>query len=91
MSNEPGIVSPARGIAAILGLAAFAVAVLSGLLVGNPGIVVLWNALVAMLVCQLAGMAIGAMAAKTIDDHMAEYKAKAESASQTPDHRVENV
>lgn len=89
MSKATGIVSPTRGIAAILGLAAFAVAVLSGLLAGNPGIVVLWNAVVAMVICQVSGMLIGAAASKTIDQHMTEYKATAEAAH--ADQGVENV
>lgn len=52
---------PTKVIAAICGLSAFAVAIIAGLTVDNPVEVVLVRALVAMVLCQVLGTAIGAI------------------------------
>lgn len=62
-------------IAASLALSAFAVAIVAGLAAGNPARTVLFNAVVAMILCQILGLVIGALAERAISDHLAAYKA----------------
>lgn len=49
----------AKLIAAIIGLCAFAIAIVVGLMVDNPADVILVRAVVAMLACSIVGFIIG--------------------------------
>jgi hypothetical protein len=62
-------------IASIFALAAFAVAVVAGLAGDNATRTILTNAIVAMIVCNVVGLLIGAVLERTIDDHMKQYRA----------------
>lgn len=53
-----------------MGLAAFFIAVLSGLMVDNPADVILARALVAMIACCTLGSCLGAMAERAIDEQL---------------------
>jgi hypothetical protein len=66
---------PTKIIAACLGLAAFAVAVISGLASGSDPARTLTVALASMLICQCVGLAIGAAASTIVDERVAAYKA----------------
>ncbi len=64
-----------RVISTAFGLAGFAVAVLAGLVAGNEPSTVLVRAILALFVCNLLGMAIGAVADVVIRDHVDRYMA----------------
>lgn len=93
----------AKVIAATIALGGFVVALLAGMRAGNPAHLVLFDALVALLACQLLGIAVGAIATGIIHDHVARHKAEhpipdididsSRSASPTPDAKAfaENV
>ncbi len=62
---------PGRVIAAIFALAAFAVAIVAGLAVGNPPGRILASALVSMVLCQVVGWAVGAIGERVVREHLA--------------------
>lgn len=66
---------PAKVIAASFALAAFAVAVIAGLASGNPTRAILTDAILAMLACHLAGLFIGALMQRVINEHLDGYRA----------------
>ena len=66
---------PTKVIGACLGLAGFAVAILAGLAADNPSDQILTRALLSMLGCQLIGLAIGAVAERTIDERLEAHRA----------------
>jgi len=61
-------------IAAILALGAFAVAALSGAHTGNGVVSVLWQALVAMVVCYALGLALGSIGERTVREYIEQHK-----------------
>lgn len=61
-------------IATATGLSGFAVAVLAGLAVENPGQVVLGRALVSMLGCYVLGQMLGAGAESVVRRRIEAYK-----------------
>lgn len=64
-----------RLVASCLGLSGFAVAVVTGLAVGNPAGRVLTIALVCMIGCHIVGLVVGMVGEKVIADYMRQYKA----------------
>ena len=66
-----------RRTAGSLALLAFAVCLLAGLNAGNSTATVLSNALAAMGVTFVVGLAVGAMAQKMLDENVAAEAAKA--------------
>lgn len=68
----PGVAT--KVIAASCGLTAFAVAILSGLMVGNEAQTVLIRALVALVVGQVVGMVVGAIGERTVGEAMRAYQ-----------------
>lgn len=68
----PGVAT--KVIAASCGLTAFAVAVVSGLLVGNEAQTVLIRALVALVVGQIVGMVVGAVGERTVAESIRGYQ-----------------
>ena len=56
-----------------MALAAFAVAVLAGLSVGNPSQDIVLRAIISMLICQVVGMVIGMMGERIVNDHAVRY------------------
>jgi len=61
-----------RSIGGCFALAAFAVAVISGLAAGNAASLVLVRAILAMLVCYPVGLLIGMICTRVIDSHLRE-------------------
>lgn len=66
---------PTRIIGACLGLTGFAVAIVAGLAADNPADEILGRALLSMLGCQLAGLAIGCVAERAIEERAASHRA----------------
>ncbi|MEX2219874.1 MAG: hypothetical protein WD749_14070 [Phycisphaerales bacterium] len=64
-----------KSIAAAFALAGFTVAIVSGLGAGNPVVRVLQGAIIAMVLCYLAGLVIGAVALRAAAEHVERYKA----------------
>lgn len=69
---SPGV--PTKLAAASLGLAGFAIALVAGLAADNPADVVLGRALVALLLCNLAGWIAGVVAERTVAEGVARYR-----------------
>ncbi len=65
----------ASTIAGCFALAAFAVAIVAGLAAGNPPHSVLWRAMVALVVCYPAGLAVGLVAQHIVDQHIEGHRA----------------
>lgn len=65
---------PARLISGVLGLMAFVLASVVGLIAGNPGFVVLMRALVAMFVCAVIGRVLGVMGEVCVREYVTRYK-----------------
>src|SRR5690606_20690399 len=63
-------------IATVFGLCGFAVAILAGLGAGNSAPQVLGTALVCMVVCQLTGLAAGAVGERVVNEHLDTYRKK---------------
>lgn len=63
-----------RLVAATYGLCAFAVAIIAGLAAENPPGRILATGLVALIICNLIGLAIGAIAERTVADHLSAYR-----------------
>ena len=57
-------------------MAAFAVALVSGLWVGNPAASILARALLSLVLCYALGMMVGAICEHVVREHLARYKAK---------------
>lgn len=67
---------PTRMIAAAFALAAFSVAVLSGMWVSNPTVYVLKLALTSSFVCYIMGYVIGSVGERLMYAQIQEYEAK---------------
>lgn len=65
---------PARLISGVLGLMAFTVACLTGLMAGNPGYVILVRAMIAMLICTFLGRILGIVGEICIREYVSTYK-----------------
>ncbi|CAG0999830.1 hypothetical protein PHYC_02801 [Phycisphaerales bacterium] len=65
--------SEGRIIAVAVALAAFVIAVVAGLGAGVATDVILFRALVAMVICQAGGMAVGEVFARVRAEHAARY------------------
>jgi len=61
-------------VAACCGLAAFAIAVIAGIVAENPGEVVLFRALVGMVACQIVGLGIGMVIERVVADSIQSHK-----------------
>lgn len=66
---------PARVISGAFALGAFAIAIIAGLGAGNPTSTILINAIIAMAVCNVIGLLIGAVMERTVRDHVDRYRA----------------
>ena len=74
-----------RRVAGSLGLLAFAVCVVAGMNAGNSTATVLSNALAALGVTFVVGLAVGAMAQRMLDENVAALAAKAAAAGDGPE------
>ena len=64
----------ARVFAGVTALAAFVIAILAGLSVGNTSSKILLSALFAMVVCYVVGSVIGMIAEYAVREHMRSYR-----------------
>ncbi|MFZ4574082.1 MAG: hypothetical protein ACOYN0_06770 [Phycisphaerales bacterium] len=62
-------------IATAFSLTGFSVAVVAGLGAGNPASSVLLRAILCMIVCNLVGQAVGAVASRTVKAHLDDFRA----------------
>lgn len=65
---------PTQVIASSLGLIGFIIAILAGLAADNPETTTIVRALIAMFICYVVGMIIGAIATRALNEHIAQYK-----------------
>lgn len=61
-------------VAAAMGLAGFAVALIAGLHAGNPSATILTNAILALVVCNFVGLMLGSVGERVIRDHVAALR-----------------
>lgn len=74
---------PTKVVGGCLGLGAFAIAIVCGLAADNNADEILTRAILSMLGCNLLGLAIGAVAERTIEEHLASHKALNPIAAET--------
>lgn len=67
--------APGKLVAGVFALAAFAIAIVSGLSAGNPPTRILTAALVSMVICHALGLCLGAIGEKVVGEHLAKYRA----------------
>ncbi len=67
--------SPDRLIASSFGLGGFAVAIVSGMAVGNPTGRILTVAIISMIACHILGLIAGAVGEKVVNDYIVQYRA----------------
>ena len=73
--SSKGVLSiSARLIATCFALGSFAAASIVGMVVGNSVTTILWRATLVMVICWFVGRIAGAIAQRTVDDHIAQYK-----------------
>ncbi len=65
---------PARLVSGVLGLMGFVTACFVGLMAGNPGVVVLSRALIAMLICVVVGRLLGIIGETCVREYVTRYK-----------------
>lgn len=65
---------PTKTIGAVLGLAGFVIAILAGMAAGNDAATVLLRALGALVVCNVVGLALGAVGERVIQEHISDYQ-----------------
>jgi len=65
-----------RVVAASFALCSFAAAALVGVAAGNTAVTILWRATLIMLACWAIGLAVGAVAQRTIEEHLRQFKAE---------------
>lgn len=70
---------PAKVIACVFALAAFAVAIIAGLSAGNGAARVLGSALAAMVVCHILGLVIGAIGQRIVTEHLQNARTDSET------------
>jgi hypothetical protein len=64
-----------KSVAAAFSIAGFTVAIIAGLAADNPVTRVLQSAVIAMVLCYIAGLVIAAVAGRATAEHLAAYKA----------------
>ena len=65
---------PTKLISGVLGLMGFATASLVGLVAGNPGLVIIVRALLAMLICSVVGRILGWVGEICVREFVTKYK-----------------
>ena len=68
--------TPAKTISAVMGLTAFALAVIAGWAAQNPLATILTRAIIAMAICYAVGQILGWVATKVAREYMASYRAQ---------------
>lgn len=61
-------------MAGCFSMAAFAVAIIAGLTSGNPAVLVLGRALIAMILCYPVGFIVGVVCERVIAQHIRQYE-----------------
>lgn len=70
--NQAGV--PAKVISCILGLMGFFTALLVGLMAGNPGVIILLRAMLALALCALVGRILGIVGEISVREFLDKYK-----------------
>ncbi len=70
-------------IAGVLGLSGFGIAVLAGLFAGNEGGTVLLRGVIAMAICYLVGVVVGAIGERTVRDFFESRRVFAGTSSES--------
>lgn len=65
---------PTKLTSGVLGLMGFMTAAVVGLMAGNPGVVILARALVAMLICAFVGRILGSVGEVCVREYVNRYK-----------------
>ncbi|MBL4808831.1 MAG: hypothetical protein JKY43_02080 [Phycisphaerales bacterium] len=65
---------PARVISSLVGLMGFFTALLVGLVAGNPGVIIVLRALLAMAICAVIGRIIGTVGEICVREFLTNYK-----------------
>jgi uncharacterized protein YneF (UPF0154 family) len=73
-AEPPAVETPSKIISGVMGLLGFATAALVGLWAGNPGVMILWRALLAMVVCSLLGRVLGYVGYVCVREFLDNYK-----------------
>jgi len=68
--------SVSKVMAGCFSMAAFAVAIIAGLSSGNPAVLILGRALIAMVLCYVVGLVVGVICERVIALHMQEHAEK---------------
>ncbi len=71
----------AKVIAALCGLAGFAIAVVAGITVDNPADIVITRALIALIACNLMGWAVGLVLERVFRDAVAAHQRAVDGAA----------
>lgn len=66
---------PARVISSVIGLMGFFTALLAGLIAGNPGLVIITRAMLALIICTLVGRILGTAGEYCVRDFLKKFKA----------------
>jgi tetrahydromethanopterin S-methyltransferase subunit C len=67
---------PAKVVSTAFALGAFVVAIIAGLAAQNPSRVVLFDAMIALVVCNVIGLVIGAVMEHAVNEHVDRYRAE---------------
>lgn len=67
---------PARVISSVIGLMGFFTALVTGLIAGNPGMVILTRAMLALIICAVIGRILGTVGEMCVRDFLKKYKAE---------------
>lgn len=67
---------PARIISSVIGLMGFFTALVTGLVAGNPGMIILTRAMLALIICAVIGRILGTVGELCIRDFLKKYKAE---------------
>ena len=74
--RDPLVESPSKLFAAVLGLTAFAVAVITGLASGADPAATIRRALVSMMLCYTLGAVLGLIAGRAVREYLEAYRAE---------------
>lgn len=65
---------PARVISSVIGLMGFFTALVTGLVAGNPGLVILTRAMFALIICTVVGRILGTAGEYCVRDFLKKFK-----------------
>lgn len=66
---------PARVVSSVIGLMGFFTALITGLVAGNPGLIILTRAMFALIICAVVGRILGTAGEYCVRDFLKKFKA----------------